>query len=170
MAMKDLMAYPLGEHPQTAAVVPRVFPYRFTDGGRADSRRPKQQNDCTVVALAVVTGTPYDAMYDLLAQDGGRKSWRGFNVDRWIYGRIDPAIGEPEYIFGWTAERLSFPAVKGQRRMNPATFHTAFPAGRFMVRTAGHVHAVVDGVTLDTVAPDPDRCIYAAWRFTRVQP
>jgi len=135
-----------------------------------------------VIALAVVTGlehqpglgwgvrgSHYDAVYDLLARDG-RRSHEGFHTDRWIYGQINPAIGEPEYILGWTAERIAFPAVKGQRRMNPATFHTAFPEGRFVVRTARHVYAVVDGVTYDQMAPDPERCIYAAWKFTRICP
>lgn len=155
------------------------YPFRKNDGGRSLSRRPKQDNDCTVRAIAVVTtpdawqglatGGHYDAVYDLLARDG-RKSWRGFNIDRWIYGQIDPAIGEPEYIFGWTAERLSFPAVKGQPRMNPPTFSERFPVGRFIVSTAGHVHAVIDGVHQDTDAAYPRRCIYTAWRFTKVVP
>lgn len=33
-----------------------LYPFKYSDGGRSESRRPKQRNDCTVRALAIVTG------------------------------------------------------------------------------------------------------------------
>lgn len=124
-----------------------------TDAGRSLSKRPKQSNDCTVRALALARSLPYDAAYDLLAAVG-RKSWRGFALDEWLKSQ------------SW-ATKMAFPAIKGQRRMNPATFCQQFPKGIFICRVAKHVFTVIDGVVHDTFASRPDRCIYTAWRIER---
>ena len=152
---------------EEALAIQAGIPFTYHDGGRSESKRPKQSNDCTVRAIAIVTGSTYDQAYDLL-KAGGRRSWEGFHLDRWIYGQVDPAVGDPEYILGWTARRIPFPAVKGQRRMNPHAISRTLPQGRYVLRFAGHVAALIDGRILDTFAPDPDRCIYAAWEFTKV--
>jgi hypothetical protein len=80
----------------------------------------------------------------------GRKSSRRFNLGRWLEQH------------SW-ARKVSFPAVKGERRMNPLTFCTQFQSGRYICRTAGHVFAVIDGVVSDMEPERADRCIYVAW-------
>jgi len=127
-----------------------LYPFQHNDGGRATSRRPRQSNDCTVRAFAIAEDLPYDEAYDALAH-AGRKSWKGFSMSRWL-------DHQPGYV------RLPFPAVKGERRMNPTTFCRQFPSGRYICKTAKHVFAVVDGVLNDDWAQEPDRCIYTAWR------
>ncbi len=124
-----------------------------TDAGRSQSARPRQKNDCTVRALAVAKGMQYDDAYDLLAE-AGRKCGRGFEFKDWI-------SKQP-----W-ARKISFPAIKGQRRMNPSTFVEKFPKGVFICRVAKHVFAVRDGVVYDTFENAPDRCIYMAWEVTQ---
>lgn len=124
---------------------------QLTDAGRASSRRPKQRDDCTVRALAVARGLEYDAAYDTLAE-AGRKASRRFDMVEWLNAQP------------W-AHKISFPAVKGQRRMNPDTFGREYAQGVYICRTAKHVYAVVDGVIHDDHAPRPDRCIYTAWRI-----
>jgi hypothetical protein len=47
------------------------------DAGRSLSRRPRQQRDCTVRAIATACDLEYDHAYDLLKQ-AGRKSHSGF--------------------------------------------------------------------------------------------
>lgn len=129
-----------------------VAPFRLSDGGRADSRRPKQVNDCTVRALAHVSGRPYDECYDTLAA-AGRKSGRGFGFRNWAT--------EAEFHglrFAWR----SFPAVKGSPRVNPVTFALRHPKGRFVLRLSKHVMACVDGVLLDSFQVRADRCVYGA--------
>lgn len=138
------------------------YPFVASDGGRALSKRPRQKNDCTVRALAIATGTPYDVVYEKLREDG-RPCGGGFNLRRWIACQCDPVIGEPEWVFGRRLVRCSFPAVKNRRRMNPQQFTQDFPKGRFLVQTAKHVAAVIDGVYLDEQPERPDRCIYGAW-------
>jgi len=129
-----------------------AYPWVCTDGGRASSSRPRQRNDCTVRALAIAGSLSYDDAYDLL-KESGRKCSRGFQFSTWLNRQK------------WAA-RISFPAVKGQRRMNPATFVRQFPKGRFICQVAKHVFAIVDGVLLDSFENRPDRCIYAAWEIT----
>jgi len=124
----------------------------LTDGGRAGSRRPRQSKDCTVRAVALARNIPYDAAYDLL-HEAGRKCSRGFHVQRWLGDQA------------W-ATKIPFPAVKGQPRMNPATFTKQLPTGRFICRVAKHVFAVIDGVVHDSFENRPDRCIYTAWAIT----
>jgi hypothetical protein len=125
------------------------YQWQPTDAGRSQSRRPKQSNDCTVRAVASAYGLDYDTAYDKLAA-AGRKCFDGFHLGPWLDDQ--------------GAEKLSFPAVKGQKRMNPAKFCAAYPKGRFICRTAKHVFAVIDGVVFDTWEQRPDRCIYVAWQ------
>lgn len=120
-----------------------------TDGGRASSTRPKQKNDCTVRALAIARNLPYDDAYDVL-KDAGRKCGRGFDFVKWI-------DAQP-----W-ATKISFPAVKGQRRMTPAQFCQDFPRGIFILRVTKHVLVVKEGVVYDAFENRPDRCVYACW-------
>jgi hypothetical protein len=130
----------------------------FDDAGRTQSKRSRQKNDCTVRALAVVTAKPYDGIYDLLAE-AGRKCSRGFNFVDWL--------GKTGSIFGYRYQWKAFQAVKGQRRMNPYSFLTLHPHGRFILRTAKHVFAVVNGVIRDTHKPLQDRCVYGCWEFVK---
>lgn len=127
------------------------YPFVWSDGGRAVSRRPKQSNDCTVRAVAIALNMSYDHAYDLLA-GAGRKCWSGFDVVGWLAAQ------------DW-AEKIPFPAEKGRRRMNPAEFSKRFASGRYICRVAKHVFAVVDGVIHDSNEQRPDRCIYTAWRI-----
>lgn len=125
------------------------YPFMLNDAGRSTSRRPKQSNDCTVRALALARGMEYDEAYDVLA-DAGRTCGRGFDFVTWV-------AGQP-----W-ARKIAFPAVKGQTRMNPASFVQQFPSGVFICRVAKHVFVVKNGVVHDVFENRPDRCIYTAW-------
>lgn len=123
------------------------------DGGRSQSKRPKQRDDCAVVAYAIATGVSYDTAYDRYAR-AGRKSSRS----------TPHAITEDLLAAeGWHC--MTFPAVKGERRMNPPTFLRLFSEGTFIVATAKHLTAVVDGRWHDGYRPRPDRCIYRAWQL-----
>ncbi|MBK1671093.1 hypothetical protein CKO28_24095 [Rhodovibrio sodomensis] len=129
-------------------------PFRAEDGGRSTSKRPRQRNDCTVRALAVATGVSYDAAYDEL-KAAGRKASRKFRFREWASkSRLGGCA------FAWEA----FPAVKGQKRMNPERFCRERPHGTYILKTAKHVFAVVDGVVIDEEPVRADRCVYGAWR------
>jgi len=132
-----------------------TYPWIQTNAGRSESRRPRQKNDCTVRTVAVVLGLDYDVAYDLL-KDAGRTSSRGFQFSAWIGAQP------------W-ARKMSFPAVAGERRMNPARFVLQFPVGRYVCKVAKHVFAVCNGVVFDEAENSPDRCIYTAWAIEKSQ-
>lgn len=126
--------------------------FQKTDGGRAQSRRKKQRNDCVVRALALVADLPYDDAFDICA-GRGRK----------------PNSGQPkihEFLAGLGFEWISFPAVAGGRRMTAERFAGSYPTGRFILRQAGHVCACIDGVVMDEFEPG-ERCVYGAWRLEK---
>ncbi|MDP2324284.1 MAG: hypothetical protein Q8N51_09680 [Gammaproteobacteria bacterium] len=131
----------------------RTFPFHQDDGGRANSRRPRQQNDCAVRACAIATGLPYDQVYDELAAMG-RRCGRGTSrkiLASWL---------KPH------ATYHAYPSIAGQPRKHVDTFLAGPGAqGRWVVRIAGHVTAVIDGVAHDLTAPLADACVYCAWRI-----
>lgn len=126
------------------------YPFVASDAGRAESRRPRQKNDCTVRALTHVTSLAYDDVYDRVAELG-RKSHRGFDLRK--HAEAFGLVWRP------------FQAVKGQKRMTPVQFAREYPEGRWIVRTAGHVFAFIDGVGYDEDPERDDRCIYGAWEY-----
>ena len=129
-----------------------TVPFDQHDAGRSTSKRPRQTNDCTVRALASAAGAEYDRVYDTLAA-AGRKGARGFDIRTWA-----KRAEFNGYRFAW----LGFPAVKGMWRVNPVLFALKFPEGRFILRTAKHVIACVDGRISDTTNAIEGRCVYGA--------
>lgn len=129
------------------------YPWFDTDAGRSTSKHSKQKNDCTVRALATTLEITYDEAYSMLAK-AGRKSSCKFRISDWL--ETQP----------W-AEKISFPAVKGEHRMNPVVFTKKFSSGAYICKTAGHVFAVIDGTLYDDTENRPDRCIYTAWRISK---
>ena len=136
------------------------YPFKYSDAGRSGSRRPKQSNDCTVRALAIVCGIEYDQAYDLIAA-AGRKSGKGFYFREFIDSK--KANG---FMFTW----MSFPAIKGETRMNPVKFCQRYTNGRYIIKTARNVAAVIDGVLYDVAPERSDRCVYGAWNISACKP
>lgn len=128
------------------------YPLILSDGGRANSKRPRQTNDCAVRALALARNLSYDEAYDALAA-AGRKCAKGFAFPKWVNQQA------------W-ATKISFPAVKGRARMTPAVFVRQYPQGRYICKVAKHVFVVIDGVVYDTFEGSPDRCVYTSWAIT----
>lgn len=127
------------------------YPFNKTDGGRSLSKRPKQRNDCTVRAVALARNLEYDTAYDILAS-AGRKCSSPFVFNKFI-SKME-----------W-AEKISFPAVKGLKRMNVVTFLELYPSEVYICSVAKHVFAVVDGVVQDYTEVNPSKCVYTAWRI-----
>lgn len=123
------------------------------DGGRANSKRPKQRLDCVVRAVAIACKADYDDAYDRAAFHG-RQSGRAMRKEHAhaFMMSIDEITG-----------RHVFPAVKGSPRMNIERFVEAYPSGRFILQCAGHYVACVDGTIYDDGRPRFDACVYSAW-------
>lgn len=131
-----------------------TFPFQQNDGGRSKSKRSKQKNDCVIRAFAIAYNQDYDFTYDVMA-DAGRRCGRGTAKSIWK---------------NWIEDRgtkISFPAVKGQKRMTPVEFCQKFPKGRFVLSMAKHLCAVIDGVVHDDCEPREDACVYNAWEVLK---
>lgn len=121
------------------------------DGGRSESKRPRQSNDCAVRALAILYARPYDEVYDRFARMG-RKAAQGVASDQ---------LKALLRLEGWAWQ--GYGSTAGQPRMHPDTFIDANPTGRFLLSEAHHVAAVIDGIYYDTSLPHDRRCVYGVW-------
>lgn len=61
-------------------------------------------------------------------------------------------------------QKISFPAVKGQSRMNGERFCKKYPRGRYILQMANHWTCCVDGIIYDTWDCS-DKCVYVAWEI-----
>jgi hypothetical protein len=112
-----------------------------TDCGRVGDER----RDCTVRAVAHVKGIPYPEAHALLASVG-RRPKRGV-------------------VFREVAEKLGFesvPELSGGRLEN---LLPRIPTGAYIVRKAGHVLAVIDGVIYDTAECSPKSVVKMVYRL-----
>ena len=112
--------------------------------------------DCVKRAITKVTGKDYMEVQRELnrckkitgcEQYNDNKNWK-YYVEKQLHGK--------EY---------SFPAVKGQARMNGYLFCEMFPKGSYILRMAKHLSCCVDGVIYDTW-DCRDKCIYAAYKIS----
>lgn len=140
-----------------------AYPYMKTDGGRSQSKRPKQRNDCTVIALAVSASLTYDAAYDIVASRG-RKCAEGY----WFPFGFKTIRSGPMPEAGVRFDWISYPAVKYDRREHIDSFARSHKKGVFVLRLSKHVCAVVDGVVHDTHRTYDERCVYGAWKVTKL--
>lgn len=144
--------------------------FKLHDAGRSMSRRPKQQRDCTVRALAMVATFKYDFTYDLL-KDAGRECNAGFDIEAWarkshLYDGANDHIYWRLHKMPWHKDHYEVGITKRYRLLD---FIKDNPSGRFMVSTARHVFAVCDGVAYDD-APwhySENRPVYA-WMEAKV--
>lgn len=112
-----------------------------------------ERNDCTVRALALTTGAPYEAARAHLAAFGRRKNrgtaWWRFVV--WFEGKT---------LNGYRLKELALPKKTDHQDRHPlrqqcttwrtvGQFAAAHPRGRYILRVAGHAIPLIDGVVTD---------------------
>ena len=135
------------------------FPFVYNDAGRLKSKRSKQKNDCTVRALALSAEVDYDVAYDLLKYRGRKAS----------KGHFFPKQRSDDIAFGYKFIWKSFPAVKGQKRMNPERFAIEFSKGVYICKTVKHVYVVIDGIIndIEKVSWFDGKCVYGCWKVIK---
>jgi hypothetical protein len=156
--------------------------FKRTDAGRSKSKRPKQSRDCAVRSLATALLMNYDAAYTVLAK-AGRKCNRGFDIEAWArkttcngfrigHGRMGPD-DVLHTKFYWRLQKMPWTKDHHEtgkaKRYRISDFLRDNPHGTFIVSTAKHVFAVVDGVVHDDDVWHflEDRPVYA-WMELRV--
>lgn len=171
------MSLPLSEHehspaslctaacPAYRAPIDRVSSedmsrFAYDDGGRAAAGFKGATGDCCARSIAIVTGKPYQEVYDAINALGTRertgKRKRGkSNARTGVYGatarRYMDSLG-----WKWTPCMTIGSGCKVHLRADE------LPAGRLMVFVSKHFTAVIDGVIHDTFDPSRDgtRCVY----------
>ena len=61
-------------------------------------------------------------------------------------------------------EKMSFPAVKGEPRMNGERFCAKYPKGRYILSMAGHWTCCIDGIIYD-IWDCTQKCVYTAYKL-----
>lgn len=104
-------------------------------------------------ALATARGMVYANAWDLLYTLQGEQRRCSFPLVESL-NASDERLG--------VVRAIPFPARAGKARMTGADFCKRYPTGRFLLRLAHHVVAVVDGKAYDTW-DSTGKCVYTAW-------
>jgi len=129
--------------------------YQYTDGGRTADGFTKERKDCTVRAIAVACEVPYSEAHDELARRG-RKDSKGCQFVKMVDS--DPVF---------CGKRLV--PVYDQKNHNGkciclVTAIKRFPTGRYIIRKAHHVFALIDGVVHDAGCESKWIMVKQMWR------
>lgn len=114
----------------------------------------KRVGDCVKRAIAKATDTDYKEVSLGLNRHKKITGAKKFNSDNNWLSYIENVCG---------GIKMSFPAIKGQKRMNGERFCQEYPKGSYVLRMAGHLTACVDGVIYDTWDCS-EKCVYKAWK------
>ena len=110
------------------------------------------KGDCVIRALAIASDRTWIEAYDILA-DNARKTYNLPN-DCINYTQVF------ENILGYKPKSVK--VEKGKKRLNVLEFCKKHHKGRYILRVAHHLTAVVDGVCYDTWNT-AERCVYRYW-------
>lgn len=110
--------------------------------------------DCVKRAITLTTGKDYMEVQRELNKTKKLTGCEVYNQNRNYKYYLEKTLG---------CKKLSFPAVKGQGRINGAIFAIDHPTGRYVLRMAGHLSCCIDGQINDTWDCS-DKCVYTAWK------
>ena len=150
MAAKPLVVWKGG--------IPNTF--RYSDGGRHDSKHTHEDNDCTVRAIAIAFGISYDDAYNFLRYHGRKPS------DAYQIHELLSDYCKQKLLFNCQISKIPFPTRKGYQRMNMAAFCHLYPTGTYILSCLQHVSTCIDGIIHDTWWR-PNECVYSAYHIIK---
>ena len=135
----------------------------FNDGGRAEAGYKGQTGDCVCRSICIVTGKPYDEVYQALAEGnftqrkskhnkkGKRTAANGINTKRKWFN---------EYMLSLGFKRVPTMFVGVGCKMHLKK--EELPTGKIICNVSKHFVAVVDGVINDIYdcSREGTRCVY----------
>jgi hypothetical protein len=107
--------------------------------GKFISECAAESKDCTVIAMSIALGIPYDVSHKMLA-DAGRVPHNGFHLVSWLRGKARINDG---MLYGYKITHVSVP------RLTLAQVVRDFPKGRFILRMKRHAFCLIDGKVHD---------------------
>ena len=139
--------------------------FKYNDGGRAEAGYKGTANDCVTRAIAIVTGIPYQQIYDnineLSENERIGKSKRGIsNARTGAYKQTSKKLISSLGLV-WYPTMTIGSGCKVHLKADE------LPKGKIIVKLSKHLCAVVDGVINDTHDPSRDetRCVYGYWSY-----
>lgn len=154
--------------------------WEYNDGGRKLTGFKGQTGDCVTRAISIVTGLPYEKIYqdlfdlannhkinknDLIAKRM-RKAKSGslhstsprYGVQKVVYKKYIESLG-----LTWTPTMGIGTGCKVHLKKEE------LPSGKIICRVSRHIVAVVDGVIQDTYdcSRDGTRCVYGYWEIAK---
>jgi hypothetical protein len=135
----------------------------FNDGGRAEAGYKGQTGDCVCRSICIVTGKPYDEVYQALAEGnftqrkskhskkGKRTAANGINTKRKWFNEYMLSLG-----FKWVPTMFVGVGCKMHLKKEE------LPTGKIICNVSKHFVAVVDGVINDIYdcSREGTRCVY----------
>ena len=152
--------------------------FRFDDGGRSITRRG-YAGDCVARAIAIVSGFPYEEIYEVLAEGDASDQVKiapdariktadyGISVNREWFKKQMQTWG-----FTWVS------CTDAETGHKTHLVNGDLPMGRLVVELSGHYMSVIDGVIHDTGNPQivykddgtehfERHCIYGYWVYNQ---
>lgn len=143
-----------------------MMKFNYNDGGRAAAGYKGDAADCVCRSICIVTGLPYQQVYDRLA-DGNAAQRRGKRESKTKAGikTASRGINTKRKWFNDYMEELGFKWVPTMKVGQGCRVHLTaeeLPMGRLIVNVSRHFTAVIDGVLNDTYdcSRDGSRCVY----------
>jgi hypothetical protein len=143
--------------------------FKFNDGGRANFYKGTG-GDCVCRSIAIVTGLPYNEVYERLAnanakqrkgkregqKSGVKTALNGINTKRKWFQDYMQELG-----FEWIPTMLVGQGCKVHLRADE------LPKGKLIVNVSKHFTAVIDGVINDTYdcSRGGSRCVYGYYKL-----
>ena len=135
----------------------------FNDGGRAEAGYKGETGDCVCRSICIVTGKPYDEVYQALAEGnftqrkskhskkGKRTAANGINTKRKWFNEYMLSLG-----FKWVPTMFIGVGCKMHLKKEE------LPTGKIICNVSKHFVAVVDGVINDIYdcSREGTRCVY----------
>ena len=112
--------------------------------------------DCVKRAITIATGKDYKEISRELNRFKKAHNADCFNDWR---RNVEPYLKER-----LNAAKMSFPAVKGEPRMNGTRFCEYYPDGTYVLQMANHVVCCKNGILYDTWDCS-EKCVYTAYKI-----
>ena len=143
---------------------------KINDGGRAAAGYKGQVGDCVVRSIAIVTGLPYQKVYnDLFKANEEFRNTSKTKLARSLKQRNDsPRSGTHRVVLKKYLAELGFKWTPTMFVGKGCTVHLKkeeLPSGTLLVSCSKHITVVKDGVLHDThdCTRNGTRCVYGYW-------
>lgn len=138
--------------------------WKYNDGGRSAAGYKGTANDCVCRSIAIVTGMPYQEVYDLIKSFGKKE-----HLSRYKTEKSHPRTGVWQNTVRKIMKSLGWEWIPTMRIGSGCKVHlieNELPKGKLMVSISKHCTAVVNGVIQDTHDPSREgtRCVYGIWK------